>query len=38
VESDPNDEPAEELLKRILAEKAKLENKKKTMKKLSSSG
>ncbi|MGB2769491.1 MAG: hypothetical protein WBC88_07170, partial [Candidatus Zixiibacteriota bacterium] len=33
VEPDPNDEPAEELLKRILAQKAKLEVKRKTRKK-----
>jgi type I restriction enzyme, S subunit len=33
VEPDPNDEPAEELLKRILAEKAKLEGGKKLNKK-----
>ncbi|MGB7063002.1 MAG: restriction endonuclease subunit S [Candidatus Zixiibacteriota bacterium] len=33
VEPDPNDEPAEELLKRILAKKAKFEVKKKTRKK-----
>jgi type I restriction enzyme S subunit len=32
VKPDPNDEPAEELLKRILAEKAKLETVKKTRK------
>lgn len=32
VEPDPNDEPAEELLKRILEEKAKLEGAKKTKK------
>ncbi len=32
VEPDPNDEPAEELLKRILAEKARLEGKKKKQK------
>ena len=32
VEPDPNDEPAEELLKRILEEKAKIEGGKKTRK------
>ncbi|HOK03204.1 MAG TPA: type I restriction endonuclease subunit S, partial [Spirochaetota bacterium] len=32
VEPDPNDEPAEELIKRILVEKAKLDDGKKTRK------
>jgi hypothetical protein len=33
VEPDPDDEPAEELLKRILEEKAELEGKKTTSRK-----